>query len=98
MSLISVVLCFQGRPELTPTAIKAGKLLARRLAGQTNELMNYDNVSRHTHTKHTHYSYASPPPPISPQLVCMWPLMSLFYAFVLSVKYTEVELILGFNP
>uniref|UniRef100_A0A4W5MP92 Thioredoxin reductase 2 n=1 Tax=Hucho hucho TaxID=62062 RepID=A0A4W5MP92_9TELE len=34
----------EGRPELTPTAIKAGKLLARRLAGQTNELMNYDNV------------------------------------------------------
>uniref|UniRef100_A0A674AZD0 Thioredoxin reductase 2 n=1 Tax=Salmo trutta TaxID=8032 RepID=A0A674AZD0_SALTR len=35
----------EGRPELTPTAIKAGKLLARRLAGQTNELMNYDNVA-----------------------------------------------------
>ncbi|GLD61675.1 thioredoxin reductase 2, mitochondrial, partial [Lates japonicus] len=33
-----------GRPELTPTAIKAGKLLARRLAGQSTELMNYDNV------------------------------------------------------
>uniref|UniRef100_A0A8C8I6C0 thioredoxin-disulfide reductase (NADPH) n=1 Tax=Oncorhynchus tshawytscha TaxID=74940 RepID=A0A8C8I6C0_ONCTS len=35
----------EGRPELTPTAIKAGKLLARRLAGRTNELMNYDNVA-----------------------------------------------------
>uniref|UniRef100_A0A4W6EKG5 Thioredoxin reductase 2 n=1 Tax=Lates calcarifer TaxID=8187 RepID=A0A4W6EKG5_LATCA len=34
----------EGRPELTPTAIKAGKLLARRLAGQSTELMNYDNV------------------------------------------------------
>ncbi|XP_077377148.1 thioredoxin reductase 2, tandem duplicate 2 [Festucalex cinctus] len=34
----------QGRPELTPTAIKAGKLLARRLAGHSTELMNYDNV------------------------------------------------------
>ncbi|KAJ8005814.1 hypothetical protein DPEC_G00121790 [Dallia pectoralis] len=35
----------EGRPELTPTAIKAGKLLARRLSGQTSELMNYDNVA-----------------------------------------------------
>ncbi|KAF7687197.1 thioredoxin reductase 2, tandem duplicate 2 [Silurus meridionalis] len=34
----------QGRPELTPTAIKAGKLLARRLAGHSKQLMNYDNV------------------------------------------------------
>nr|XP_057926291.1 thioredoxin reductase 2, tandem duplicate 2 isoform X2 [Doryrhamphus excisus] len=34
----------QGRPELTPTAIKAGKLLARRLAGRSTALMNYDNV------------------------------------------------------
>ncbi|KAL7839971.1 hypothetical protein SRHO_G00266290 [Serrasalmus rhombeus] len=34
----------QGRPELTPTAIKAGKLLARRLAGHSSQLMNYDNV------------------------------------------------------
>uniref|UniRef100_A0A7N6FC93 thioredoxin-disulfide reductase (NADPH) n=1 Tax=Anabas testudineus TaxID=64144 RepID=A0A7N6FC93_ANATE len=34
----------EGRPELTPTAIKAGKLLARRLAGQSTKLMNYDNV------------------------------------------------------
>ncbi|KAM9810888.1 thioredoxin reductase 2, tandem duplicate 2 [Neosynchiropus ocellatus] len=35
----------EGRPELTPTAIKAGRLLARRLAGQSSELMNYDNVA-----------------------------------------------------
>ncbi|AWP06569.1 putative thioredoxin reductase 2 mitochondrial [Scophthalmus maximus] len=35
----------EGRPELTPTAIKAGKLLAQRLAGQTTELMNYDSVA-----------------------------------------------------
>ncbi|KAM7391513.1 hypothetical protein PAMP_022198 [Pampus punctatissimus] len=34
----------EGRPELTPTAVKAGKLLARRLVGQSIELMNYDNV------------------------------------------------------
>lgn len=34
----------EGRPELTPTAIKAGKLLARRLAGQTTQHMNYDMV------------------------------------------------------
>ncbi|XP_015265602.1 PREDICTED: thioredoxin reductase 2, mitochondrial isoform X2 [Gekko japonicus] len=34
----------EGRPELTPTAIAAGKLLARRLFGQSKELMDYDNV------------------------------------------------------
>ncbi|KGL72421.1 hypothetical protein N309_13733, partial [Tinamus guttatus] len=34
----------EGRPELTPTAIAAGKLLARRLFGQASELMDYDNV------------------------------------------------------
>ncbi|KAF3850570.1 hypothetical protein F7725_012342 [Dissostichus mawsoni] len=33
----------EGRPELTPTAVKAGKLLARRLAGHGTELMNYNN-------------------------------------------------------
>ncbi|KAM8992994.1 thioredoxin reductase 2, mitochondrial isoform 2-T2 [Ara ararauna] len=33
-----------GRPELTPTAIAAGKLLARRLFGQSSELMDYDSV------------------------------------------------------
>uniref|UniRef100_A0A674MZJ7 thioredoxin-disulfide reductase (NADPH) n=1 Tax=Takifugu rubripes TaxID=31033 RepID=A0A674MZJ7_TAKRU len=34
----------EGRPELTPTAIKAGKLLAHRLAGRSSELMNYHSV------------------------------------------------------
>ncbi|NXK85864.1 TRXR2 reductase, partial [Formicarius rufipectus] len=34
----------EGRPELTPTAIAAGKLLAHRLFGQSSELMDYDNV------------------------------------------------------
>ncbi|XP_069038228.1 thioredoxin reductase 2, tandem duplicate 2 [Lepisosteus oculatus] len=34
----------EDRPELTPTAIKAGKLLARRLFDKASELMNYDNV------------------------------------------------------
>uniref|UniRef100_A0A8C5CZN4 Thioredoxin reductase 2 n=1 Tax=Gadus morhua TaxID=8049 RepID=A0A8C5CZN4_GADMO len=35
----------EGRPELTPTAVKAGRLLARRLAGQSTQLMDYDNVA-----------------------------------------------------
>ncbi|XP_048467709.1 thioredoxin reductase 2, tandem duplicate 2 [Rhincodon typus] len=35
----------EGRPELTPTAIKAGKLLAHRLFGNSTELMDYDNVA-----------------------------------------------------
>ncbi|XP_035960109.2 thioredoxin reductase 2, mitochondrial isoform X3 [Halichoerus grypus] len=34
----------EGRPELTPTAIMAGKLLARRLCGQSSDVMDYDNV------------------------------------------------------
>uniref|UniRef100_A0A8C8BC37 Thioredoxin reductase 2 n=1 Tax=Otus sunia TaxID=257818 RepID=A0A8C8BC37_9STRI len=34
----------EGRPELTPTAIAAGKLLAQRLFGESSELMDYDNV------------------------------------------------------
>ncbi|EPY90145.1 thioredoxin reductase 2, mitochondrial precursor [Camelus ferus] len=34
----------EGRPELTPTAIMAGRLLARRLCGQSSDLMDYDNV------------------------------------------------------
>jgi len=33
-----------GKPELTPVAIQAGKLLARRLCGKSNVLTNYDNV------------------------------------------------------
>ena len=35
----------QGRTELTPVAIKAGKMLARRLFGGSEELMNYNTVS-----------------------------------------------------
>ncbi|XP_012632030.2 thioredoxin reductase 2, mitochondrial isoform X2 [Microcebus murinus] len=34
----------EGRPELTPTAIMAGRLLAQRLFGQSMALMDYDNV------------------------------------------------------
>ncbi|XP_006875888.1 PREDICTED: thioredoxin reductase 2, mitochondrial [Chrysochloris asiatica] len=34
----------EGRPELTPTAIMAGKLLAQRLFGGSSALMEYDNV------------------------------------------------------
>ncbi|XP_062942705.1 thioredoxin reductase 2, mitochondrial-like isoform X3 [Cynocephalus volans] len=34
----------EGRPELTPTAIMAGKLLAQRLFGGSSDLMDYDNV------------------------------------------------------
>ncbi|XP_048199459.1 thioredoxin reductase 2, mitochondrial isoform X3 [Perognathus longimembris pacificus] len=34
----------EGRPELTPTAIMAGKLLAQRLFGQSSDLMDYSNV------------------------------------------------------
>ncbi|KAM8819133.1 thioredoxin reductase 2, mitochondrial isoform 2-T2 [Rhynchonycteris naso] len=34
----------EGRPELTPTAIMAGRLLAQRLYGQSSVLMDYDNV------------------------------------------------------
>ncbi|XP_056676900.1 thioredoxin reductase 2, mitochondrial [Monodelphis domestica] len=34
----------QGRPELTPTAVAAGKLLAWRLFGQSEDLMDYNNV------------------------------------------------------
>ncbi|CAO2631148.1 Thioredoxin reductase 2, mitochondrial [Lemmus lemmus] len=34
----------EGRPELTPTAIKAGKLLAQRLFGESSALMDYSNV------------------------------------------------------
>lgn len=33
------------KPELTPVAIHAGKMLARRLFGNSTEQMNYDNVA-----------------------------------------------------
>jgi len=35
----------QGHPELTPVAIQAGLLLARRLFGGSTELMDYKNIS-----------------------------------------------------
>ncbi|XP_053327137.1 thioredoxin reductase 2, mitochondrial [Spea bombifrons] len=34
----------EGRPELTPTAIAAGKLLAQRLFNNSTKLMDYDSV------------------------------------------------------
>ena len=33
-----------GRPELTPVAIQAGRLLARRIAGTSKQLTDYDKV------------------------------------------------------
>lgn len=35
----------QGKPELTPVAIQAGKLLASRLFNNAKTLMDYDNVA-----------------------------------------------------
>ena len=37
--------CAEGRPELTPPAIMAGKLLASRLFGNSNTLMDYRNIA-----------------------------------------------------
>lgn len=37
-------LCEQDRPELTPVAIRAGKLLADRLFGGSDVTMDYDKV------------------------------------------------------
>lgn len=37
--------CAEGRPELTPPAIRAGKLLSQRLFGGSKELMDYDTVA-----------------------------------------------------
>ncbi len=34
-----------GKPELTPVAIQAGRLLARRIAGTSSVLTDYDKVS-----------------------------------------------------
>lgn len=36
--------CIKGRPELTPVAIQAGQLLARRLMGKSNAKMDYTHV------------------------------------------------------
>ena len=35
-----------GRPELTPVAIHAGKFLARRIAGVSTTLTDYDKVRK----------------------------------------------------
>lgn len=35
----------EGRPELTPVAIHAGRLLARRVFGGGSQLMDYENVA-----------------------------------------------------
>lgn len=37
--------CAEGRPELTPPAIKAGKLLARRLFNKETKLMDYKMIA-----------------------------------------------------
>lgn len=35
----------EGRPELTPVAIHAGRLLARRVFGGSTQHMDYDNIA-----------------------------------------------------
>ena len=52
---IFIDISFQGRWELTPVAIRAGKLLAHRLFGSSHELMNYDLVHG-TKSSILHYS------------------------------------------
>lgn len=37
--------CAEGRPELTPPAIMAGKYLARRLFGGSQKMMNYNEIA-----------------------------------------------------
>ena len=37
--------CAENRPELTPPAIMAGKLLAQRLFGNKKQLMDYENIA-----------------------------------------------------
>ena len=37
--------CAEGRPELTPPAVMAGKLLAGRLFGNSTSLMDYKNIA-----------------------------------------------------
>jgi len=39
-----------GNPELTPVAIQAGKLLAARLFGGSNQLVNYDKICTTVYT------------------------------------------------
>lgn len=40
-----MMIFFQDKPELTPVAVKAGKLLAQRLFNNFKEIMDYENVS-----------------------------------------------------
>lgn len=42
---VPYVICSQEKPELTPVAIQAGKLLAQRLFNNSNEQMDYENVA-----------------------------------------------------
>lgn len=44
-SIYSIGDCAEGRPELTPSAIMAGKMLARRLYGGNNTPMDYTNIA-----------------------------------------------------
>jgi pyruvate/2-oxoglutarate dehydrogenase complex dihydrolipoamide dehydrogenase (E3) component len=44
-NIYSIGDCAEGRPELTPPAVMAGKLLANRLYGNSKQLMNYNNVA-----------------------------------------------------
>lgn len=44
-NIFSIGDCAEGRPELTPPAIMAGKLLAKRIFGGSQKLMNYKNVA-----------------------------------------------------
>jgi thioredoxin reductase (NADPH) len=37
--------CAEGRPELTPPAIMAGKLLSKRIFGNQKKLMDYENIA-----------------------------------------------------
>ena len=41
----------EGRPELAPPAIKAGKLLAQRLFGGASDIVNYENIATTIYAK-----------------------------------------------
>jgi thioredoxin reductase (NADPH) len=44
-NIYSIGDCAEGRPELTPPAIMAGKLLSKRLFGGKSKLMDYVNIA-----------------------------------------------------
>uniref|UniRef100_A0A8C7XE15 thioredoxin-disulfide reductase (NADPH) n=1 Tax=Oryzias sinensis TaxID=183150 RepID=A0A8C7XE15_9TELE len=67
----------EGRPELTPTAIKAGRLLAHRLAGRSSELMNYDNV-RHSGSR-------------PPRVIHSLHLSTVYHAFYKPLEFTVAQ-------